>query len=470
MAQVTANQPSDLIMCGENDFAIFDLTITEPEVLGGQDPTDLAISFYLTQADADNNITPIIPPNAYVNTINPQVIYVRLENINNGEFDTTNFAITVINNPIVIIPTPLEMCDDDADGFAAFNLNDKDNEISGGDPDIILTYHITQSDAEIGVNALASPFVNSIPFSQTVYVRAESMVSGCTSFTTLVLMVLLPPEAENIPNLVAVDYDGDGEGVFDLTSKIPEILNGQTDVDVTFFESIQDANNNVNVIANPAAYLNTSNPQTIYTRLENADFCLAFGEFDLVLVDVLIEEEPDNLYINEGDNDGFAIFDLTINESQMLGDQDPLIALFTYHISLENATNGINSITIPTAYENIINPQTIFVRLTNNNTGSYVLTNFNIETDGNLSVEDNFINNLKLYPNPTTGILNLQSEYLAESIVVKVYNLQGKELLFEQKTPNNGLIKLDISNMETGVYFLKMISEDNTVIKRFIKE
>ena len=45
VAQVTANQPSDLEMCGENDFASFDLTITEPEVIGGQDPSDLTISF-----------------------------------------------------------------------------------------------------------------------------------------------------------------------------------------------------------------------------------------------------------------------------------------------------------------------------------------------------------------------------------------------------------------------------------------
>ena len=470
IAQVTANQPSDLVMCGENDFAIFDLTITEPEVIGGQDPTDLTISFYLTQADADANSTPIISPNNFVNITNPQTIYVRLEKISTGEFDTTNFNIFVLNSPIVVSPTPLEICDDDADGFAPFNLHDKDNEISGGDPDMQLTYHLTQIDAEIGVNPLSSPFVNNVPFSQTVYVRAENMVSGCTSFTTLVLIVQLPPDAESILDLVAVDADGDGFEFFDLTSKIPEILNGQTDIDVTFFETLQDAINNVNVIVTPTSYLNTSNPQTIYTRLENVESCFAVGEFDLVLVDVIIEEEPDNLYINEGDNDGLAIFDLTINEPQMLGDQDPLIALFTYHVSLEGATNGDNSIVTPTAYENIINPQTIFVRLTNSNTGSYVLTSFSIETDGNLGIENNFINNLKLYPNPTDEFVTIQSDYFSETIEVFVYNIQGQLLVSENRSPINKIIKVELSNLLSGIYFVKVVSGEYAVVKRIIRK
>ena len=470
VAQVTANQPSDLEMCGENDFATFDLTITEPEVIGGQDPTDLTISFYVTQADADNNSTPIIPPNNFVNITNPQTIYVRLEKISTGEFDTTFFNITVVSSPTIMVPTPLEMCDDDADGFAAFILNDKDNEISGGDPDIELTYHLTQIDAEIGVNALASPFLNSVPFSQTVFVRAESVVSGCTSFTTLVLIVQLPPDAENILDLEAVDTDGNGFEFFDLTSKIPEILNGQTNVNVTFYETAADANNDINVIITPAAYLNISNPQTIYTRLENTGFCFAVGEFDLVLVDVIIDEDPDDLYINEGDNDGLAIFDLTINEPQMLGDQDPLIVLFTYHVTLNDATGGINNISTPSAYQNLTNPQSIHVRLTNSNTGSYVLNNFNIETDENLSLENNLINNLNLYPNPTTGFVNLQSDYFLNTVEVFVYNIQGQVLVSENRSPNNTVIIIEMSKLLSGIYFVKVVSGENSVIKRVVKK
>jgi hypothetical protein len=269
MAQVIANQPSDLQLCSENDFAPFDLTITVQEVIGPQDPNDLTISFYETQSDAETAINTIIFPHAYINIINPQTIFVWLEKNSTGEFDTTSFNILVINGPIINAPIPLEICDDDADGFKAFNLNDKDNEISNGDPEIQLTYHETLPEAVAGVNPLSSPFINSLPFNQTVYVRAVSTVSGCTSFTTLQLVVLLPPVAVSILDLVVLDTDTDGDGFefFDLTSKITEILNGQSNIDVTFYESLVDAITNINAISTPSAYLNTSNPQTIWTRL-----------------------------------------------------------------------------------------------------------------------------------------------------------------------------------------------------------
>ena len=279
----------------------------------------------------------------------------------------------------------------------------------------------------------------------------------------------LPPEVVAVTDFEEINDDGAGVTVFDLTSKIPEILNGQTDIDVTFYETQQDAYTANNVIITPTAYTNISNPQTIFARLENTEFCYAVTDFELVVVEGLIEDEPDDLYINEGDEDGMATFDLTVNEAQMLGDQDPLVTLFTYHITIEEATNGTNGIATPNAYQNILNPQTIFVRLTNSNTGFYVLTDFEIETDGILSITDNFINSLKVFPNPTTGIINLQSNHLTETATVKLYNLQGQIVLFDQKTPINGTISVDLSTMNTGVYFIKISSEEGAVVKKMVK-
>ncbi len=194
------------------------------------------------------------------------------------------------------------------------------------------------------------------------------------------------------------------------------------------------------------------------------------GSFILILVDALIDEDPDDIFIDEGDGDGLAIFDLTINEAQMLGDQNPAIALFTYHTSFEDSDNDVNAIAIPTAYQNVLNPQTIYVRLTNDNTGFYVLTSFDIETDGILTIEENILSDLSIYPNPSTEIINIQSSLLTETVGLTIYNLQGQQLFSENKTPNNGTVQMDVSNLVTGIYFVKITSEGNTVIKRVIKE
>ncbi|MFT4781875.1 MAG: hypothetical protein ACI9SD_001564, partial [Pseudohongiellaceae bacterium] len=44
-------------------------------------------------------------------------------------------------------PPPLEDCDPDSDGFGVFDLGSMDNEITGGDPSLTVSYHETMADA-----------------------------------------------------------------------------------------------------------------------------------------------------------------------------------------------------------------------------------------------------------------------------------------------------------------------------------
>jgi len=384
----------------------------------------------------------------------------------------TSFEIYAIPVPTISQPSPLSYCDPDNDGFGEFDLTSADLEVTGGIPPgvLVVTYHYTETDAVNDINPLASPFLNNVPFQQTVFVRLSDQSTGCFSITTLDLIVHLSPETILVSDLTVVDDDGDGFTSYDLTSKIPEILNGQTNIDITFYESQADAESNVFMIINASAYLNTTNPQTIFYRMEDVTTsCYAINSFNLVAVGALIYEEPDDIFVDEGDDDGLAIFDLTINEAQMLGDQNPAIALFTYHTSFEDSDNGVNAISTPTAYQNILNPQTIYVRLTNNNTGFYVLTSFVIETDEILGIEDTFISNFKMYPNPSEAIINLKSNRFSETIGISVYNLQGQLVITEENTPSNETIQVDIYNLTKGIYFVKIVSGENTVIKRLIK-
>ena len=95
------------------------------------------------------------------------------------------------------------------------------------------------------------------------------------------------PEIVAPADLGTCDTTGSGQGVFDLTSVIPEVLNGQSpnNFNITFHLSQLEAEVNLNAIAFPTAYTNTSNPETVFVRVEKAlePLCFAVVDFDLVV-------------------------------------------------------------------------------------------------------------------------------------------------------------------------------------------
>lgn len=71
----------------------------------------------------------------------------------------------------------------------------------------------------------------------------------------------------------------------------------------------------------------------------------------------------------------------------------------------------------------------------------------------------NFVeNNLKIYPNPTTDILNLD---LQEEATLSVFDISGKQLLTQKA---NGNTQLNLSAFAKGIYVLKIVN-DNTETK-----
>ncbi|MFT5892706.1 MAG: hypothetical protein ACI9Y7_002818, partial [Dokdonia sp.] len=89
----------------------------------------------------------------------------------------------------------------------------------------------------------------------------------------------------------------------------------------------------------------------------------------------IIDDIP-NLVLDDIDNDGFEVFDLTINEAQILGTQDSTDFVLTYHTTLDDVLNNTNPIVTPMAYTNTQNPQTIFVRLENIVNGCFAIGDF----------------------------------------------------------------------------------------------
>ncbi|MBP2283894.1 chitodextrinase [Flavobacterium sp. CG_23.5] len=76
----------------------------------------------------------------------------------------------------------------------------------------------------------------------------------------------------------------------------------------------------------------------------------------------------------------------------------------------------------------------------------------------------NTITDIKLYPNPTSSIINVTS--VSENATFKVYNLLG-QMIINGKLSNGSI---DVSNINAGNYILEITDKETTSVKRFIKQ
>ncbi len=71
-----------------------------------------------------------------------------------------------------------------------------------------------------------------------------------------------------------------------------------------------------------------------------------------------------------------------------------------------------------------------------------------------LSDEDVLTESIALFPNPTNGILNIQTEFTLEADV-RVYNVLGKEIAVVAKSKSTGM-QIDLSALANGMYFVEI--------------
>ena len=82
----------------------------------------------------------------------------------------------------------------------------------------------------------------------------------------------------------------------------------------------------------------------------------------------------------------------------------------------------------------------------------------------NVSVAENPLANVKLYPNPTSGQLNIVA---VDMTSVSVYDLVGQ--CVKQATAENGQLTLDMSQLQSGIYFIKVNTANGSAVQRVVK-
>lgn len=366
-------------------------------------------------------------------------------------------------------PNPLYSCDDNNDGFAFFDLQQADADITLGDMSLMVSYYETLSDASNGLFPIYGIYNNTVPYQQTVYARADNSQGDFAIAQLDLIVVDSPTPAEPTPFLVG-EIDNDGIELFDFTLKDNEIINGEPNVSVHYYENYNDAVNGTPSAELSSPYQNTV-PffQIIYARATNSiTACSTVVPLELIVAPLPPIINPIDLVVSDSDGDGIEIFDLTVNDAIMLQGLNPMDFSVTYYELESDAEEDINPIVNPTAYQNIENPQTIYVRVTDISSGLYVTTSFLISTDV-LSVNAFIFDDLNVFPNPTSANFTVQSSLFGAEIVISLYDILGKKLRSEKIHPKNGTASIDISSFKNGVYLIKISSEGNETVRRLIK-
>jgi subtilisin-like proprotein convertase family protein len=85
-----------------------------------------------------------------------------------------------------------------------------------------------------------------------------------------------------------------------------------------------------------------------------------------------------------------------------------------------------------------------------------------------LATEDTTFSNLKIYPNPTTGIINIDlgNQNLESNSIVKLYDIQGR--IISTKEMKTAVDNVNISNLSDGVYIITIENGSSKTTKKIV--
>ncbi|MFT4610976.1 MAG: gliding motility-associated-like protein [Glaciecola sp.] len=356
---------SDYLICDDpsnNGVETFDLSTKNNEVASLLPPSNYNITYHLTSEDAQSGDNPL--PNTYQNIESPQQIFVRTEDLDNGCLAFTSFNLIVSEPPVLDPPTELIVCDDGiSDGFTMINLDDTSNELTSGNPNLFVSYHYSQQDANTGANPLFSPYSNINP-NETLYIRVYDVSTGCSSTTFVAISVIENPmvDTSNTQWINACEEDEDGFADFDLTSIIENLLQGLTGVTVTFHETFDDAQTGNNPIADPDNYQNiVPGLQEVYIRIvDDATGCFVIVPLELHSSITLTGFNTEAYNVcDDASQDGIANFDLNDIEVDLVNGHDDFE--ITFYETLDDLENTSNVLDKSIPYTVTASPTLIYV-------------------------------------------------------------------------------------------------------------
>lgn len=85
-------------------------------------------------------------------------------------------------------------------------------------------------------------------------------------------------------------------------------------------------------------------------------------------------------------------------------------------------------------------------------------------------LKSNVMNNeFSIWPNPSNGILNIRSAKTQDDIVIQIVDVLGK-VYYTNSYQQFDHTAIDLSNMTSGIYFIKLTNKDGSISKKIVKQ
>ena len=96
----------------------------------------------------------------------------------------------------------------------------------------------------------------------------------------------------------------------------------------------------------------------------------------------------------------------------------------------------------------------------------------NVDPSCNYSLGLNDLSlNVSIYPNPSTGIFQIQINGLSEQLDLLIEDINGRVIQYTSSfVKGDGLYSFDLSNAISGIYFVRLKAERFNQIYKIIKQ
>ena len=355
----------------------FDLASKVNYILQAQ--MGMQVTFYPTLAQAQAGTGAINTATPYQNVqLYAQTIGIRVTNIITGCYSISTMDLVVNPKPQPIPQTqPYTVCDTNTDGKACFDLNTLTPNITFQTAGVYtITYHPTKADAESNSNVIstATPYCNTTPFIEYLWIRAQNPTTGCYNTMRIELNVNPAPVAPvNLASIAKCDQDAnpqDGCTSFDLTQQNSAILAQEplpgSSYSITYYDNLMAASSTTPGLAIVPAnnYTSCMPNKTIWVRVQNTTTgCYSVGSFDIQVNTPIVLTTPTLYSVCDNDaqpNNLYTTFNLTT-----------FIGVIPNHsVAFYLDANHTQLIINPSAFVNTIAAtQTLFLVATNTTTG-----------------------------------------------------------------------------------------------------
>ena len=305
---------------------------------------------------------------------------------NNGDCPIEGSAVVgVYDIPVANPVTDIIVCDDSGnDGIFSFDFTSKNSEalLAQNTSDYNVRYFESLEEANMLENEIVFPY-NNITNPQTIYVRVDNADNtNCFDTTSFQLEVFNTPVVTQINTIEFCDNEGDetdGIAVVDL-SELISIINGeQEDTAVSFHPTQENADDNTNQLL--LNYRNTvAFNETIFVRIENTTNtdCYSTDNFQLIINEAPLANDINILQCDEdGIPEGFTTFNISQFTDDIIETNSNISVEF--YLTQTEAENQLNVIENPEAFDNFFNPQIIYTRVINNDTGCFSFSEVSLE-------------------------------------------------------------------------------------------